>query len=224
MIYYSLVRHGILGKERWPGMRKRTVGLSPRQGQMLSLIQDWIKKHGYPPSVREIGHAMGLKSSSTVHMHLKQLEAKGYVYRNPSKPRAIEVKVNQPADFEEVVQVPILGRVAAGVPLLAQENREGNFPLPTSLAGRGSTFLLRVRGDSMVEAGILDRDYVIVRQQPTVENGEIAVVLIDDEATVKRFYKESGRIRLQPDNALYQPIIVSSAQVVGKVIGVLRLL
>lgn len=204
-------------------MRKKTVGLSPRQEQMLGFIQEWVKKHGYPPAVREIGQALGLRSSSTVHMHLKQLEAKGYLRRHPSKPRAIEVTSNRETPAQSVVEVPILGRVAAGVPLLAQENREGSFPLPASLAARGPTFLLRVRGDSMLEAGILDGDYVLVRQQPTVENGEIAVVLLEDEATVKRFYKENNRIRLQPENPRYEPIIVRSAQVLGKVIGVFRL-
>lgn len=204
-------------------MRKKNLGLSPRQEQMLGFIQDWIKKHGYPPAVREIGRALGLRSSSTVHMHLKQLEAKGYLKRNPSKPRAIEVTANRPVVADDVVEVPVLGRVAAGKPILAQENREGSFPLPVSLAQHGTTFLLRIRGDSMREVGILDGDLVLVRQQPTVENGEIAVVLLDDEATVKRFYKENDHIRLQPENPSYDPIIVRSAQVLGKVIGVFRL-
>ncbi|BCV25045.1 MAG TPA: transcriptional repressor LexA [Firmicutes bacterium] len=205
-------------------MRKRALGLSPRQAEMLGFIQRWIKDHGYPPAVREIGQALGLRSSSTVHMHLKQLEAKGYLKRNSSKPRAIEITANRSVPTEDVVEVPVLGRVAAGQPLLAEENREGTFPLPASLARRGTTFLLRVRGDSMVEAGILDGDFVLVRQQPAVENGEIAVALLGDEATVKRFYKENGYVRLQPENRVYEPIMVRSVQILGKVIGVFRLL
>ncbi len=200
--------------------------LTPRQQQILTFIQGWIKTHGYPPSVREIGAATGLRSSSTVHKHLKALEAKGALRRQHSKPRAIEVLANSPSTGSEVINpvihVPIIGRVAAGLPLFAEENLEGTFPLPAMFSAKGLLFLLRVRGDSMKDAGILDGDYVLVRQQPKVENGEIAVVLIDNEATVKRFYQKKKYIHLQPANPNYDPIVVHKAQVLGKVTGVMR--
>ena len=201
--------------------------LTTRQQQVLNFVKDWTETHGYPPSVREIAAALGLRSVSTVHKHLKALETKGFLRRLYNKPRAIEVladspTVNPPSSDQSVVPVPILGRVAAGLPLLAEENREGTFPLPATFLAKGPLFLLQVRGDSMVEASILDGDYVLVRQQPIVENGEIAVVLLENEATVKTFYWTENQITLRPANPLYEPIIVTTAKVLGKVIGVLR--
>lgn len=201
--------------------------LTPRQQQILTFIQGWIKTHGYPPSVREIGAATGLRSSSTVHKHLKSLEAKGALRRQRSKPRAIEVLADSPAtdsdnDNPAIIHVPIVGRVAAGLPLFAEENLEGTFPLPATFSTKGLLFLLRVRGDSMKEAGILDGDYVLVRRQPQVENGEVAVVLIENEATVKHFYHKKKHIHLQPANPNYDPIVVHTARVLGKVTGVMR--
>ncbi|MFY9189220.1 MAG: transcriptional repressor LexA [bacterium] len=200
-------------------------GLTRRQGQILNFIQNWISAHGYPPSVREIGAAVGLSSSSTVHKHLQALETKGFLRRRRNQPRALEVLTTpSPATDSQnaVIKVPIIGRVAAGVPLLAVENQDGSFPLPAEFSSKGPLFLLRIRGHSMIDAGILDGDYVLVRQQPQVENGEIAVVLIENEATVKYFYRTNRHIRLQPANPHYETVVVSSAQVLGKVTGVLR--
>ena len=193
--------------------------LTPRQRQVLQFIREEIVSQGYPPSVRDICRGLGLRSSSTVHAHLSQLEAKGYIRRDPAKPRAIEVLADR---REDVVPVPIIGRVTAGEPILAVENLEGTLPLPASFAGTGNTFLLRIRGDSMMGAGIFDDDYVLVNQQDTAENGDIVVALLGDEATVKRYYREKDSIRLQPENEGMEPIITREVRILGKVIAVLR--
>lgn len=203
--------------------RKKSKGISRRQEQILHYIRQETETQGYPPSVREIGRAVGLKSTSTVHGHLSQLERKGYIRRDSSKPRAIEVL---PAagvlPRSASVAVPLVGRVTAGLPVLAVENIEDYFPLPRNFGEPGTLFMLRVTGDSMIEAGILDGDYVIVRQQENAENGEIIVALIDDEATIKRFFKEKDKIRLQPENSFMEAIIVDDVSILGKVTGVVR--
>lgn len=203
--------------------RKKSKTISRRQEQILDYIKAETETQGYPPSVREIGRAVGLKSTSTVHGHLAQLERKGYIRRDSSKPRAIEVL---PAagilPRSASVTVPLVGRVTAGLPVLAVENIEDYFPLPKDFGEQGTLFMLRVTGDSMIEAGILDGDYVIVRQQENAENGEIVVALLEDEATVKRFFKEKDKLRLQPENRFMEPIIVEDASILGKVIGVVR--
>ncbi len=196
--------------------------LTPKQAAILAFIKKSIRQKGYPPSVREIGQAVGLSSSSTVHGYLKKLEAMGYLRRDPTKPRALEVLDELEGDKVEFVNVPLLGRVAAGMPILAVENREELFPLPTHFTGSGEFFMLTVRGDSMIEAGILDEDMVVVRRQNDVNNGDIVVVLLDEEATVKRFFRESGRVRLQPENSLMEPIYATDLQILGKVIGLVR--
>lgn len=196
--------------------------LSHRETEIIRYIKHSIQSRGYPPSVREIGEAVGLKSSSTVHNYLCKLEEKGLLRRDPTKPRAMEVLDDDKESFREMVMVPVLGRVAAGIPLLAVENREDMFPMPVDFAGRGEFFMLRVKGNSMVEAGILEGDLVLVRQQPSVDNGDIAVALLDDEATIKRFFREDGHIRLQPENYQLSPIIVNDVTVLGKVTGLVR--
>jgi len=199
--------------------------LTRRQEQILDFIRSEIHRKGYPPSVREIGEAVGLSSSSTVHAHLAALERHGYIRRDPTKPRALEVldfrDTERGVDPRSVTAVPLVGAVAAGQPILAAENIEATLPLPAEFAG-DSTFVLRVRGDSMVEAGILDGDYVVVRQQQTADNGDIVVALVEDEATVKRFYRESDRIRLQPENRAMEPIYVRDARILGKVVALFR--
>ena len=200
--------------------------LSQRQTMILDFIKEEISKKGYPPAVREIGEAVGLLSSSTVHGHLQTLEDKGYIRRDPTKPRAIEIldgSSNMP-DNKKVIHVPIIGRVTAGQPILAVENVEGTFPLPADLATQENLFMLRVQGESMIEAGILDGDLIIVRQQHEARNGEIVVALIGEEATVKRFYKERTLIRLQPENSTMEPIYSQDVSILGKVIGVFRTL
>jgi repressor LexA len=196
--------------------------ISQREQEILRFIKHNIKSKGYPPSVREIGQAVGLKSSSTVHSYLRKMEEKELIRRDPTKPRAMEILDEETKSFKEIIMVPVLGRVAAGVPLLAVENQEDMFPLPADFAGHGEFFMLQVKGDSMVEAGILEGDLVLVRRQPSVENGDIAVVLIEDEATIKRFYHEKDHIRLQPENYRLSPIIVKNVEVLGKVIGLIR--
>lgn len=194
--------------------------LTPRQAMIFKYIQKVIDGRGYPPSVREIGEAVGLKSSSTVHTHLVKLEKKGYIRRDPTKPRAIEILGNNSV----VVRVPIVGRVAAGKPILAVENIESSFPLPASFINTtNDVFMLTTKGDSMIKAGIFDGDYLIVSQQHTAEDGEIVVALLNDEdATVKRFYKEKDCIRLQPENDFLDPICSKDVTILGKVIGVVR--
>ncbi|MGD6832819.1 transcriptional repressor LexA [Sutcliffiella halmapala] len=200
--------------------------LSKRQQDILNFIKKEVQEKGYPPSVREIGEAVGLASSSTVHGHLARLESKGLIRRDPTKPRAIEIR-----DMEDemtpriaAVNVPIIGKVTAGQPITAIENVEDYFPLPDRyVAPDEQVFMLEVMGDSMIEAGILDGDYVIVRQQQSANNGDIVVAMTeDDEATVKRFFKEKDYIRLQPENSTLDPIIVRNVSILGKVIGVYR--
>jgi repressor LexA len=199
--------------------------LTKRQSQILDFIRAEVHRRGFPPSVREIGEAVGLSSSSTVHSHLAALETKGFIRRDPSKPRALEVldyrDTDRAVDYGTIHAVPIVGAVAAGVPILAAENIESTMSLPAELAGE-STFILRVKGDSMIEAGILDGDFVVVRQQSTANNGEIVVAMIDEEATVKRFFRESDRIRLQPENASMEPIFSRDVTVLGKVVALFR--
>jgi repressor LexA len=202
--------------------------LTTRQREILDFIRAEIHRRGFPPSVREIGEAVGLSSSSTVHSHLAALEAKGLIRRDPSKPRALEVldyrDTDRGIDYDRVQAVPLVGQVAAGSPILAAENIEATLPLPSSFAGEG-TFVLRVKGDSMIEAGILDADYVVVRQQSTATNGDIVVAMIDEGATVKRFFREDGRIRLQPENRTMDPIYLdqtSDVSVLGKVVALFR--
>lgn len=198
--------------------------LNNRQVQILEFIRREIKQKGYPPAVREIGEAVGLSSSSTVHSHLNVLEQKGYIRRDPTKPRAIEVLIGSDTNLtkKELIEVPIVGRVTAGQPILAVENIEDTFPLPKDFVRNDNVFMLRVQGESMVEAGILDEDFVLVRQQNTARNGEIVVALIGDEATVKRFFKEKDHFRLQPENQLMDPILVKEVSILGKVTGVFR--
>ncbi|KLU67700.1 LexA repressor [Desulfosporosinus acididurans] len=200
--------------------------LSERQTRILDFIKLEIHKKGYPPSVREIGEAVGLLSSSTVHGHLQTLEDKGYIRRDPTKPRAIEIldDTSDTLDSRKVVHIPIIGRVTAGQPILAVENMEGTFPLPADLVHQENVFMLRVQGESMIEAGILDGDLIIVHQQNEARNGEIVVALIGDEATVKRFFKERTLIRLQPENSAMEPIYSQDVSILGKVIGVFRTL
>ena len=202
------------------------MGLTERQAAILDFIITEISAKGYPPSVREIGEAIGLNSPSTVHSHLATLEQKGYIRRDKSKPRALEVTFetgSSSLSFKEMVEVPILGQVSAGLPIFADENLEDTFPMPLSfIHSKENLFMLRVKGESMIEAGILDGDLVIVEQTNQVRNGEIAVVLVGDEATVKTFYKAANHIRLQPENSSMEPIIVQEAEVLGRVLGLFR--
>lgn len=200
--------------------------LTTRQQQILAYIKDMLHAKGYPPSVREIGTAVGLRSSSTVHSHLTKLEEMGFLRRDPTKPRAIEVLGDAAFRQENFVPVPLVGRVTAGQPILAVENIEETFPLPTSLIGNNEdVFMLTVQGDSMINAGILDGDYVLVRKQKTANNNDIVVALLDkEEATVKRFFKEKDRIRLQPENDAIAPIYSRNVGILGKVIGVFRMI
>jgi len=195
------------------------------QERILAYIQDVIERRGYAPSVREIGEAVGLKSTSTVHGHLTRLEKKGLLHRDAMKPRAMGLSAEKRLDTEITVSmssIPLVGRVAAGNPILAEENTEAVLPLPSDFVGDGELFMLRVRGDSMINAGILNNDYIVVRSQPDAQNGEIVVALIEDEATVKRFYKECGHFRLQPENDFMEPIIVPEVTILGKVVSLLR--
>ncbi len=197
--------------------------LSSRQKQILNYIKETLRAKGYPPSVREIGEAVGLSSSSTVHSHLSRLEELGYVRRDPTKPRAIDVLEEAPWRQKAMTPVPLVGRVTAGQPILAVENIEETYPLPSELVGSDNVFMLAVQGDSMINAGILDGDYVLVRDQETARNGEIIVALVDgEEATVKRFFKEKDYIRLQPENDYLEPITSRNVAILGKVIGVFR--
>ncbi|RWR11656.1 transcriptional repressor LexA [Siminovitchia fortis] len=200
--------------------------LSKRQEAILTFIKEEVRKKGYPPSVREIGKAVGLASSSTVHGHLARLESKGLIRRDPTKPRAIEVldQENAAVPAKNAVNLPLVGKVTAGVPISAVENIEDYFPFPEQLIpSDDQTFILEIIGESMIEAGILDGDYVIVRQQQTADNGDIVVAMTEEnEATVKRFYKENGYFRLQPENSNMEPIIVQNVSILGKVVGLYR--
>ena len=197
--------------------------ISPKQKEILEYIKSQILERGFPPAVRDICEAVHLKSTSSVHSHLETLEKNGYIRRDPTKPRAIEI-LDDNFNFirREMVNVPIVGRVAAGEPLLAEQNIENYFPIPMEYMPNKQTFMLKVQGESMINAGILDGDYVLVEERETTCDGEMVVALIEDGATVKTFYKEEENIRLQPENDTMEPIIVSDCTVLGKVIGVFR--
>lgn len=197
--------------------------ISAKQLEILEYIKSQILERGFPPSVRDICEAVNLKSTSSVHSHLETLEKNGYIRRDPTKPRAIEILDDSFNMLRrEVVNVPMVGRVAAGEPILAEQNVENYFPIPMEFMPNQQTFMLKVKGESMVNAGILDGDYVLVEERNTARNGEMIVALIEDGATVKTFYKEEGVIRLQPENDYMDPIIVQDCKILGKVIGVFR--
>lgn len=197
--------------------------ISKKQEEILEYIKSQILERGFPPAVREICEAVNLKSTSSVHSHLETLEKNGYIHRDPTKPRAIEILDDTfNLTRREMVNVPIIGCVAAGEPLLAQQNIENYFPIPAEMMPNKQTFLLQVQGESMINAGILNGDYILVQQQQTADNGDKVVALIDDGATVKTFYREEGIIRLQPENDFMDPIIVKDCTILGKVIGVFR--
>jgi len=202
--------------------------LSPRQQRIIEFIRDHVRQHGYPPSVREIGTAVGLRSSSTVHGHLERLAAKGVLRHDPTKPRTIELlsgAQSGPSGWpmaREARRVAVLGRVAAGQPILAVEEAEETFPLPTEWIHDEQVFMLTVDGESMIEAGILPGDLLVVRRQQSAYNGDIVVAMLGEEVTVKRFFREVGRVRLQPENSAMSPIYTSQLTVLGKVIGLVR--
>jgi repressor LexA len=204
--------------------------LTPRQRRVLEVMRDWVERFGYPPSVREIGEAVGLTSTSSVAHQLRALERKGYLRRDPNRPRAVGIRPAESAPDTSEIQsarptpifVPVVGRIAAGGPVLAEQAVEDVFPLPKEIVGEGSLFLLRVAGDSMVEAAITDGDWVVVRQQPTAENGDIVAAMIDAEATVKTFKRRDGHVWLLPHNPAYEPIPGDEAIVLGRVVAVLR--
>ena len=197
--------------------------ISDKQKEILEYIKSEILNRGYPPAVRDICEAVHLKSTSSVHSHLETLEKNGYIRRDPTKPRAIEI-IDDTFNLvrREVVNVPLLGRVAAGQPLLAVENIETYFPVPSEYIPNEETFMLRVTGESMINAGIFDGDNILVQRQSTAEDGEMVVALVDDSATVKTFFKEEGHYRLQPENPAMDPIIVEDCRILGKVFGVFR--
>ena len=198
--------------------------ITAKQQEILDYIKEEILKKGYPPAVREICEAVHLKSTSSVHSHLETLEKNGYIRRDPTKPRAIEIMDDSfNLSRREVVNVPMVGTVAAGQPILAQEHIEGYFPIPAEYMPNTDCFMLKVKGESMINAGIFDGDYIMVRQQNVASNGEMIVALVDDSATVKTFYKENGHYRLQPENDSMDPIIVDDVQILGKVCGVFRI-
>lgn len=209
--------------------------LGKRQIAIYDFIRTYSTEHGYPPSVREIGAAVGLASPSTVHMHLKVLEEQGLIKRDSKKPRTIEVMGKQASSSSDegiasvtqdvghnVITLPLVGRVAAGTPILAEQNIEDTLTLPTSIVGDSSSFILRVRGESMINAGIFDGDYIVVKEQQDAHDGEIVVALIEDSATVKTFYREQGRIRLQPENDTMEPIYVDNPTILGRVTALIR--
>lgn len=197
--------------------------ITAKQQEILDYIKEEILKKGYPPTVREICETVHLKSTSSVHSHLETLEKNGYIRRDPTKPRAIEICDDS---FQivrtEMVSIPVVGQVAAGTPILAQENIEDYFPVPADVVPKGDSFILKVKGDSMINAGIFSGDRIFVNCCSTASNGDMVVALIDDSATVKTFYKENGHIRLQPENDTMDPIIVEDCQILGKVFGVFR--
>ncbi len=209
---------------------KKDNNISVRQNEILQFIMKIVKEHGYPPTVREIASAVNLNSSATIHAHLKKLEELGYIKRGASKSRAIEINpelLNESAkqEFREnnVIFAPVLGNIAAGSPILAEENIEEYFPLsPDFIKNEKDIFMLRVKGDSMINAGIMDKDYIILRKQETAMNGEIVAALLEDEATVKRFFKKAKSIKLMPENDFMEPIEVKDVKILGKVIGVIR--
>lgn len=199
--------------------------ITEKQKEILEYIKEMILKKGYPPAVREICEAVHLKSTSSVHSHLESLEKNGYIRRDPTKPRTIEILDD---DFaltrREVVNVPVIGTVAAGTPILAQQNIEDYLPIPAEMLPNKEVFMLKVKGNSMIEAGIYNNDKVIVAKQPDAENGDKVVALVDDSATVKTFYKENGHFRLQPENSTMEPIILDHVEILGKVIGLFRMM
>ena len=218
-------------------MRKKDPNaLNKREKAILKFIEKSIKNNGYPPSVREIGKSVGLKSTATVHGYLASLEEKGYIKKESQKGRTLKLlkgglddELENQMEIQkevytsrEMVDVPVIGKITAGEPILAVENVTDTFPIPLDFVGNSESFMLTVRGESMIEAGILDGDYILVRKQKTATNGEIVVALIEDEATVKTFYKEKDHIRLQPENCTLDPIIVPNCEILGKVIGVFR--
>ncbi|HLU60422.1 MAG TPA: transcriptional repressor LexA [Pseudonocardia sp.] len=227
----------------FPDPPNEPAGLTPRQRKVLEVIRDWVERFGYPPSVREIGDAVGLTSTSSVHHQLRALERKGYLRRDPNRTRAVDVRgpeevvrggentADAAADAGETpardlhpepAMVPLLGNIAAGGPILAEQAVESVFPLPREIVGEGTLFLLNVRGDSMIEAAITDGDWVVVRQQPVAENGEIVAAMIDGEATVKTFKRRDGHVWLMPANPAYDPIPGDDATILGRVVAVLR--
>jgi repressor LexA len=198
------------------------VDLTKRQKEIFDFIRRYASRYGYPPTVREIGKAVGLHSSSTVHAHLANLEKVGLLRRDPTKPRAIELLVDRAKRVMRGPGLPLVGQVAAGEPILAEENIEEYVQVPSAIGGEQGDYILQVKGDSMRDAGILEGDYVVVSEADDADNGEIVVALIEDEATVKRFYREKDRVRLQPANKAYKPIRTRDAKVLGRVIGVYR--
>lgn len=197
--------------------------LTKRQKEILIFVQRYSEAHGYPPSVREIGQALGLTSSSTVHSHLSALEKKGFLRRDPSKPRALEIlRDERDVPAKKVVTIPVVGGVTAGLPILAQQNIEDYFPLPADFVRAEDCFILKVRGESMIGAGINDGDLLVVRRQPTARDGDIVVARMDDEATVKRFYREPDRVRLQPENPHMDPIYTRELAIEGVALAVIR--
>jgi repressor LexA len=196
--------------------------LTPRRRQILDFIARTIEEHGYPPTVREIGAEIGLKSSSSVHYHLKALEREGFITRDGSLTRALRVSGGDDTERASATYLPLVGRVAAGQPILATENIERLVPTSVELFGQGDMFLLEVEGESMIEAGILDGDFVVVNQQPTAEDGEIVVAMLEDEATVKYLYRHDDRLELRPANATMEPIFADDVQIIGRVRGVIR--
>lgn len=198
--------------------------ISSKQQEILDYIKSEILNRGYPPAVREICEAVHLKSTSSVHSHLETLEKNGYIRRDPTKPRAIEIcDDNFQMVRTEMVSIPVIGQVAAGIPILAEENIESYFPIPAELVPGGDSFILNVKGDSMINAGILNGDKIFVNSCNSAENGDMVVALVEDSATVKTFYKEDGYVRLQPENDSMDPIIVDDCQILGKVFGVFRI-
>lgn len=200
--------------------------ITPKQQEILDFLKKEILNKGYPPAVREICEAVHLKSTSSVHSHLETLEKNGYIRRDPTKPRAIEImddSFNYLRTETEIASIPVIGTVAAGQPLLAVENVTDYFPFPADLLPNEETFILKVKGDSMINIGIYDGDYLIVEKKNTARNGDIVVALVDDSATVKRFYKEDGRYRLQPENDYMEPIIVDQVEILGKAIRLIRM-
>ena len=196
--------------------------ITAKQQEILDYIKDEILKKGYPPTVREICETVHLKSTSSVHSHLETLEKNGYIRRDPTKPRAIEICDDSTVVRTEVVSLPVVGQVAAGQPILAQENIEDYFPVPADVVPLGESFILKVKGDSMINAGIFNGDRIFVSCCNDASNGDMVVALVEDSATVKTFYKEDGHIRLQPENDSMEPIIVNDCQILGKVFGVFR--
>jgi len=206
-------------------MRQRNID---KQKKILDFVNRYQSEKGYPPSVREICKAVGFKSTSTVHAYIKKLEEEGQISKDATKPRALKVLDSSKRSLEgyisdqEIDNIPVLGKITAGKPILAVENIEETFPVPVQYLENATSFMLKVKGDSMINAGILDGDYIIVKQQNTADNGDMVVALIDDEATVKTFYKEKDYFRLQPENPAYEPIIVKELSILGKVIGLFR--